>query len=440
MHPLRSKVVVTLFALAIVGTPARAIPVADAGTWAGLATINSTLIAGFTTMTTAIAAAAAPIALQLHAIGTALGATSSAAQQTGIETAKIQVEAADKREVESSIITARTQMNVTNPCSIGAMSGVANEVISGTSGIASTIGRNGSAPALDGGGTAPIGSANGKVSASGGRTQMNRAINAAMGKAPSTAPEVTAMMAASAGCSNFAGDNQQRKQDCIAAGLDVSGSSQYKDADIRAQTLFDGPQKAGSATKKLSVDMTPGSDEYIAMHAFLRNMGTPTGLRSLGAGELNTPAGRKYLGIKDTYDARMSIAEWPATQQMANVAKTPKTIPALKDMIADDAFVRKYLDKVPDWQTKGVSSDELLNIDVERRYLNVTWHATLQGMQSVEEIAREQARISAQQSMFLWQQLQTQRQTNMLLGSILASLNRSEMGTELKAAHTAAAR
>jgi hypothetical protein len=315
---------------------------------------------------------------------------------------------------------------VTDPCSIGAMAGVG-----GGDPLRS-------APAAGAGASYRGGS--GSVSRP--STPLGRALAISEGTVPRPAVEVTAAIGASAGCNAFA--TGARANDCTAAKLPPTQAGGYPDADVSAATLIDGPQAAGEHIHRMSVDMDTNSPAEMAIKAFRRNIEwSANEPRSLTAGELQTEAGRRFLGIRDAYDAKMSLARMPTDHHLTMISSSTSTIQAIQDMMksaTDTAYLQSYLAQFkPNWQTKGVSPDELLNIDVNRHYFNLDYVASVAQMEPAE-VAREQLRQQALTNVLLQRLGQEQRIAGLVAGGQLAAATRAEMIPDLKAAHNAAIR
>ncbi len=292
----------------------------------------------------------------------------------------------------------------------------------------------------------PVGAGAGRRGGSGSvsrpSTPLGKALAIAEGTAPVPPSEVGAAVGASAGCNAFA--SGARANDCAAAKLQPAQSSGYPDADVSAATLIDGPQKAGEHIHRMSVDMDSNSPEEMAVKAFRRNIEwSANEPRSLTPGELQTEAGRRFLGIRDAYDARMSLSRMPLDHHLRMISSSTSTIQALKDMLnssTDTSYLQSYLAQYkPNWQTKGVSPDELVNIDVNRHYFNVDYVASVASMEP-QEVAREQLHQQALTNVLLQRAIQEQRISGLVMGNLLASATRAEMTPDLKSAHNAAIR
>jgi len=115
------------------------------------------------------------------------------------------------------------------------------------------------------------------------------------GTTPPPAPDIQAALAASGACSSFA-SNGSRTRLCSKAGFQMGVSSGYPDADVLAETLFDGPQ-ADPAKIVRKLTYGPGdSKEASAMESFLRNIDTPLELRELTKAETANGCGAQFHG------------------------------------------------------------------------------------------------------------------------------------------------
>lgn len=256
-------------------------------------------------------------------------------------------------------------------------------------------------------------------------------------------PEAQLVNGASAGCQAFAGGGA-RAQSCRAAGLSKgAGDNTTPDADIRAETLFDGPQRTTQSEPmtRRTIASERNSADQLAIAAFMRNITTPLNLRSLTDGELASEEGRRFLGLKDTYDARISLAEYPLRKWAAGLVESAETLPYLQELMNADSqrdFVISYLDKVaPKWKTKGISQDEFINLEIQRRYANVDWQEAMAAA-SPEANAREHLQVAAFQSYLMGRVLDELRQLNIQVGTLNAANVRTEMLPRLTAQHRAA--
>lgn len=257
------------------------------------------------------------------------------------------------------------------------------------------------------------------------------------------APEKVAQVAARAGCEAYSSSSDIRGRACIDAGYST-GASQYKNADISAETLMDGPQNPSNPRRMLTIK--PSTPEYAAVEAYLHNLATPIEVRDLAKSELMTEQGRRYTAVKNVYDARMSLSSKPSRDWVASLTPDKRLATVVTGMIQNDpggssaTFVSKYLAaNYPNWQGDGISEAELQNLEAERRYLNGDWYKSIAAA-APEAVAREQLMVSAANAYLLQKLLEQQRQTNVLLGQIYGSSVRQEYQPQLMAAHRAATR
>ncbi|WP_454740465.1 hypothetical protein [Cupriavidus necator] len=227
-------------------------------------------------------------------------------------------------------------------------------------------------------------------------------------------------------CGTFAGGgsigDQVRRFLCRGAGVSPSNKNRFIDADIRADTLFDGPQQLGAEKRRLTLD--PVGDEGEALSAYLNNVGDPLPPRMVGAEELKTLNGQAYLGLKNIYEARMSLAKKPANDYAAWLLARTGNKAAAQQMTKDadtGAWVQKYLDtNFPSWNAKGVSDADLLNLEIEKRVGNEDWYK-LMTAGGPEIQAREHLYVAALGKRIDFLALQEQKRTNVLLGQIYSA-------------------
>ena len=268
---------------------------------------------------------------------------------------------------------------------------------------------------------------------------MDRALRIANGKEPAPAPEVQAQIAAKGACETFAGSGV-RGTACGSAGFAASNTSGYQDADLKAATLLDGPQAAGSARRRLTID--PGTKDATAVSAFMRNVSSPLQLRDLTPGELKTDEGRRYMALKDAFDARISLAERPMQRHSGKILASTATIPMVNELLKSKQaqFVTAYLNRqAPNWRTKGISEDELMNLEFERRHTNLLWQADV-AESSPEEAAREMVRLQALQLVMLNNLTTEVREMSVAMSGLALAQARAELVPQLVAQHRLAAR
>lgn len=274
---------------------------------------------------------------------------------------------------------------------------------------------------------------------------IHKVLEIAEGTAAAESVEVQAALAVSAGCSTFASAGTQRGRDCRAAGIDpVAQAKLAADADIKAATLLDGPQPAGEPIRRrLTVDSSDTSSGWLALRAFRRNLASPVEWRQLSEREARSEAGRRFLTIRDSYEARMSLADAPVQSMVNNRAAHLDTIAPIKELLASQVaseYTKAYLTRnAPDWQRTGISRDELINLEIERRGNNLAWHANLAGLPG-SPVEKEMALMMAADQQLRWRQAHTLERIEILLGQLVASATRGEMTQTLNALHQQATR
>lgn len=275
---------------------------------------------------------------------------------------------------------------------------------------------------------------------------MKRAVEISAGAVPVPSPEAQAALASSGACSSFvnAGANKVRADTCIAAGFEASAANGHPDADIRAETLFDGPQRGATTAefrRRLTID--PNGSEVSALNAYTRNLNTPIDLRQLRKAELQTDAGRQYLTYRDAYEARMSLAEKPVRIMSANRMANATLKPVVEQLLASPitgSFVSEYLNKnYPKWQSNGISQDELANLEAEGRYMNRSWHLLMAG--SAPEVhMKEQTTMMALQTVLMTRMLFKLDEQSVVAGQVAATQIRQEMMPQLIQLHSTASK
>ncbi len=272
---------------------------------------------------------------------------------------------------------------------------------------------------------------------------MKKANDIAARRTAAPSPEAQASLAASGACNSYATGGSVRGKSCELAGFSANASSGYPDADIRADTLFDGPQTGSGAAFRRNLSISADGDERSALESYLRNLNTPVDLRELKKAEMVTDAGRQYRAFRDTYEARMSVAEKPARMLVADRIATTSLKPTLDQLLQSTvsrAFVQNYLTRnAPDWATKGISVDELITLEAERRYSNRDWHLNMASLPP-EAHVKEQTTMMAYQVFLLSRIYERLGVQAVLQGQVVATAVRSEMLPQLMSLHSAASK
>lgn len=358
----------------------------------------------------------------VKAITGATTATNTAISETG----KLSSEANIRTTVEMKKAELDTAYEPLDPCGVtAAAKGGGGSASSKPSGP----GRGGSTPSPTAGAT----------------KAMQETLKIANGERTNPAPEVAAALAVSGACQSFA-KGTLREAACTGAGFAPSALNGHPNADVRADTIFDGPQTAanlasGATVRKLTI--APGNvNEKTAVSAFIRNLDTPVDLKTLTNAEYGSEAGRNYMALRDSYDASMSLATKPLRDQESLITANKATLPILAQMTKgeDGPYVTAELDKTyPDWRKDGISYAHLMSLESSRRYLNEKWYARIAGAGD-KQIAIESLQLQAFAQWTNVAILERLQQLSILQGSSTGSLIRAEKMPLLVAAHRAAKR
>lgn len=363
-------------------------------------------------------------------IGAISGSTATIASQTA-RSAEMTVQGNQRTESVMEQNRQNDRYQVADGCAVLANTRGSSEASRSSVGLGGGVGRSGGG---------------GRGSATGVSGDMQRALNISTGAEPAPSPEAQAALASSGACSSFvsAAANRVRADTCTQAGFNASASNGYPDADIRAETLFDGPQRGATADqfrRRLTVDAD--GPEASAMNAFLRNLNTPIDLRQLRRAELRTDMGRQYMAYRDAYEARMSLAEKPARSMVADRFANRALLPVVEQLLASNVtgpFVRTYLNRnYPNWASRGISLDELTNLEAERRYMNREWHL-LMASAPPEVHQKEQTAMLAFQTVLMTRILNKLSEQTVLTGQTSATQVRQEMMPQLIQLHSAASK
>ena len=278
----------------------------------------------------------------------------------------------------------------------------------------------------------------------GASPSITKAINIASGVEPPPPVEVQAALAVKGGCETFVNRAGVRGAACESSGTSPRvGIQVEEDADIKSETLFRGAAKAGEVPrKKLTIEANDQKPEYFALAALRRNLFQPLQLRTLTGGELQTGPGRQYTTLKDSYEARASMAAHPFDSFVERRIENKTTVGAVDQMLnspVDAGYVQNYLQTngLTEWRTRGISPDELENLEVERRYMNLDWHKNL-ASQPGDPVMKEMLVMKAHDQVMMLRLLDSVSRATVAAGQIASTLNRMEMTPQLNALHNAA--
>lgn len=278
-----------------------------------------------------------------------------------------------------------------------------------------------------------------------GNAAMDRTLKVAKGLLAAPPPEIAAADAAVGACSVYssANVNSYRATACRGVMRDrgFAGAPKFPDADIRAETILGGPQVSADPERFRSQYTWDTTDSKVsdAISAFVRNINTPLQLRDLQPGELGSDEGRRYAALKDSYEARMSLAESPIRHHIGNHSPSKALLGIVETISQSDPFVVDYMRKsIADWRNKGVSVNELMNLEVQRRYYNPDWHERIDTFQEDKDILLEQTRLMAFNNVLMWRLIQDVNRMNVAQAAQITAAVRQEMVPIMTSQHTLA--
>lgn len=337
---------------------------------------------------------------------------------------------------------------ITDPCAVVAAGQSAN-IGQVAAAISSGLPGGGSST-----GTLPWASTGALAPTAGGRPNPGQVVmSVALGKAPAPEAEVLATAASQFGCAAFAAPGSTRARACAEADGPLwtpRNSGQRPNADVRAETLFDGPQ--GRADTSVPRRTIHGEVDSIATAALMRNLVDPLTLRDLKPAETRTDEGRRYLALQDTYNARIAVATQGLRDRVADMTADRETVPFLNNIAVNGGpqfqrYVNTHLAGIKDpvtgaahdWRTSGVSPSEYRTIEANRRYRNPDWYAYL-GRASDREQFIEMATLAATQVAMQVEMIEEMRRTRVAISMMAGGQVRSELLPSLARQHSAATR
>lgn len=354
-------------------------------------------------------------------LANAISGAAEATAKASSGTAKVISESAQRTASEQATIRNEERFSGIDPCN----------VLVSTIGTSEAMRLGLTATGGGGGGGAPR-------PAPGGSGNLNAVLDVAERRVSAGLPEVEAAKSAKAGCSSFATADNLRGRACADSGFAPTASTGYPDADVRASTLFDGPQTGADGTtfrKRLTIDLA--SAEGTAVRALMRNLDQPIQLQDLSKAQRHSDAGRQFIALENAYQARMSVAKYPQEAQANLLAAKTELIPMLQEMLkSEDAqFVRSYLQaNAPDWSSKGISTAELIALETQRRFMNPDWQLRLLAMADTD-LMRENVRMQALQAWLSTLGLERQIHSSVSLSAAAQSAVRAELLPQLIAAN-----
>lgn len=224
------------------------------------------------------------------------------------------------------------------------------------------------------------------------------------------------------GCVDFSDPASPLGLLCEKAGAPANGQSEYKDADVRAETLFDGPRGFPSVPLH-----GPERDARIANLNLLFNGSPPETPADDALSRAQNAA--PYLGLLREYRAAKSLAEHEAKHYDALTTVDRDTRSAL-DAIKSEypAFYAEFFKNVD--TENGVSIAALLELQVESRAGNKDWLKKM-SESTPEEKLNEQLAMQALALRIEHQQLQQMQRLSIAQSKALDLLIESTLRTQL---------
>lgn len=224
------------------------------------------------------------------------------------------------------------------------------------------------------------------------------------------------------GCVDFADPDSPLGLLCKKAGAPAIGQSEYKDADVRAETLFSGPRGFPSVPA-----FGPERDARIANLNLLFNGSPPETPADDALARAQNAA--PYLGLLREYRAAKSLAEHEAKHYDALTTIDRDTRFAL-DAIKSEypAFYAEFFKNVD--TENGVSVAALLELQVESRVGNKEWLKKM-SESTPEEKLNEQLAMQALALRIEHQQLQQMQRLSIAQSKALDLLIESTLRTQL---------
>lgn len=358
-------------------------PVFDAAVLAAVNTVNASITALDTSMTTL-----------LSNIGQAINQNGQKVASTIEAAAKVDREFAVAHETSRRLEDARQRYDI--PASICAESG------SGSAVQVSEFARTSKSAIRAGGG--------GKVGSAG----VAQAVNT-----PPVTQGIDAARAAKIHSKYCDYDDHAAyggSQSCPSVATGMPG------ADKRLDSVLMGAGPNGKAP-----DLTFTQEQTDAARMYVQN----TVRRSIGPqlrkAEADTMAGTQYIGLMNQYNAIQSAAADPQEQRIADSQPNPVTKALLKDALMA-ASASAYFDLVasPHAKSTGImSTHEFETFEVGRRYANLAYQSDLQNM-SGDNLVREHVRVITLSNWLLLALKNEVQKGNMINGMALASAARKE--------------
>lgn len=249
--------------------------------------------------------------------------------------------------------------------------------------------------------------------------------NASVSSAPlskalsSFAPSVEASRRASTSIHEAAYCNANE----VALGYPGCSTSAMPDGDANADSLYTGAGMPGK-----DVDLTFTTQEIEAARAYERMSVDPEPPQYVTKAEANTEVGKLYIAMQKAYQANVSSAENTINNLVAARAPFPGSAQLINDINSSSDSAEQYYNAnaSPVAKSTGTMSlAELEEFEAGRRWRNPYWQIEMGAVADPTKLAREQLYTSAFMADITYQNFQRSQHIEVLLGQLLAMLERT---------------
>lgn len=217
----------------------------------------------------------------------------------------------------------------------------------------------------------------------------------------------------------------------VALGYPGCSTSTMPDGDANADSLYDG---AGMPGKDVDLTFTP--QEIEAARAYERMSVDPEPPQYITKAEANTEVGKLYIAMQKAYQANVSSAENTINNLIAARAPFPGSAQLISDINSSSDSAEQYFNAnaSPVAKSTGTMSlAELEEFEAGRRWRNPYWQIEMGAVADPTKLAREQLYTTAFMADIDYQNFQRSQHIEVLLGQLLAVLERTNERPVLEA-------
>lgn len=208
----------------------------------------------------------------------------------------------------------------------------------------------------------------------------------------------------------------------VQLGYPGCSTSSMPDADANADSLFTGAGMPGK-----DADLTFTKDQEEAARAYARMAIDPNPPENISKAEASTEVGKLYIAMQKAYQANMSSAQKAMNDEIASHMPFPGSAQLIQDIKQSDAAAQ-YFNATASSVAKStgtMSQAELMEFEAGRRWRNPYWQIEFAALADPTKLQREQLFVSAFVADLLYQQFQKSKHIDVLLGQVVAALERS---------------